>query len=48
MVEAVKKHLAEFKLLNAAGLSPFVTWKKREKKNVYGQQKPSFKMRLWM
>ena len=32
MVEAVKKHLAEFKLLNAAGLSVCYLEKKGEEK----------------
>lgn len=47
MIEVIKRHLAERNMLKRRD-SLFVTWKKREKKNVYGQQKPSFKMRLWM
>lgn len=47
MIEVIKRHLAERNMLKTAGLSLYYL-EKREKKNVYGQQKPSFKMRLWM
>ena len=47
MIEVIKRHLAERNMLKTAGLS-LCYLEKKEKKNVYGQQKPSFKMRLWM
>ena len=48
MIEVIKRHLAERNMLKTAGLSLCYLAKKGEEKCVYGQQKPSFKMKLWM
>lgn len=47
MIEVIKRHLAERNMLKTAGLSLCYLEKKGEEKCVR-QQKPSFKMRLWM